>query len=36
VIDRDELRALLGKPPVQPGDELRPEVGHVPDQQAAD
>ncbi len=36
VIDRDELRALLGKPPVEAGDQQRPEVGHVPDQQAAD
>ena len=36
VIDRDELRALMGKPPSEPGDQQRPEVGHVPDQQAAD
>ena len=36
VIDRDELRALMGKPPVQSGDPQRPEVGHVPSQEAAD
>ena len=36
VIDRDELRALMGKPPVQSGEPQRPEVGHVPDQEAAD
>ena len=34
VMDRAELRELLGLPPEKPGDEQRPEVGHVPDQAA--
>ena len=36
VVDRDELRALLGKPAAEPQKDQRPEVGHVSDQQAAD
>jgi len=36
VMDREELRQILGKAPVQPGDQQRPEVGHVPSSQAAD
>jgi cell division protease FtsH len=31
VMDRAELRELLGLPPEQPGDYARPEIGHVPD-----
>jgi cell division protease FtsH len=31
VMDRAELRELMGLPPEQPGDSTRPEVGHVPD-----
>ncbi|MFW6202410.1 MAG: ATP-dependent zinc metalloprotease FtsH, partial [Gemmatimonadota bacterium] len=34
VVSREELRALLGDPPRQRGDEDRPDVGHAP--QAAD
>jgi cell division protease FtsH len=34
VMDRDELRTILGRAASQPGDAERPEVGHVP--QAAD
>jgi cell division protease FtsH len=34
VVDREELRALMGKPPVEPGDEDRPEIGHVPEEAA--
>jgi cell division protease FtsH len=33
VMDRDELRELLGLPPEKQG-EKKPEVGHVPDQAA--
>ena len=33
VMDREELRELLGLPPEKPG-ETKPEVGHVPDQAA--
>ena len=36
VVDRAELRELMGKPPEQPGDDKRPEVGHVPPSNAAD
>ncbi len=36
VVERAELRELLGKPPEEPGDAHRPEVGHVPGDQAAD
>jgi ATP-dependent Zn protease len=31
VMDRAELRELLGLAPEQPGDSSRPEIGHVPD-----
>jgi cell division protease FtsH len=34
VVDRDELRELLGKPSVQDGNEERPDIGHVPTQAA--
>jgi cell division protease FtsH len=34
VMDRAELREILGKAPHQKGDEQRPEVGHVPSQAA--
>ncbi len=34
VVDRDELRALLGSPRPAPGDAKRPEVGHVSDSAA--
>jgi cell division protease FtsH len=34
VMDREELRSILGKAAYQPGDEQRPEVGHVPSQAA--
>src|SRR5690606_36087571 len=34
VVDRTELRQLMGKPPHEPGDEDRPEIGHVPEQAA--
>jgi cell division protease FtsH len=34
VMDREELRQVLGKAPHQEGDEHRPEVGHVPSQAA--
>ncbi|MGH7468804.1 MAG: ATP-dependent zinc metalloprotease FtsH [Longimicrobiales bacterium] len=34
VMDREELRSILGKAPHQPGDEQRPEIGHVPSQAA--
>src|SRR5262249_31437339 len=34
VMDRAELREILGKAPHQEGDEQRPEVGHVPSQAA--
>jgi len=30
VVDRAELRRLLGKPAEEPGDGQRPEIGHVP------
>ncbi|MGH7475144.1 MAG: ATP-dependent zinc metalloprotease FtsH [Longimicrobiales bacterium] len=30
VVDREELRVLMGKPPQPQRDERRPEVGHVP------
>jgi len=30
VVDREELRALLGQPREQPGEDARPNVGHVP------
>jgi hypothetical protein len=33
VMDREELRELLGLPPEKPG-EMKPEVGHIPDQAA--
>ncbi|MBI4409027.1 MAG: ATP-dependent metallopeptidase FtsH/Yme1/Tma family protein [Gemmatimonadetes bacterium] len=36
VVDRSELRELLGKPAHEPGEEERPEIGHVPPSQAAD
>jgi cell division protease FtsH len=36
VMDREELREILGKAAHQPGDGQRPEVGHVPPSQAAD
>lgn len=31
VMERTELRELMGLPPEQPGDAARPEIGHVPD-----
>ncbi len=31
VVDRAELREMMGGPPVEPGDGERPEVGHVPE-----
>lgn len=34
VVDREELRELLGKPAVQDGDDERPDIGHVPTQAA--
>jgi len=34
VVDRSELRRLLGEPPEERGGEDRPEVGHVPPQAA--
>jgi cell division protease FtsH len=34
VIDRDELREILGKAAHQEGDDTRPEVGHIPSQAA--
>ncbi|HEX7051872.1 MAG TPA: cell division protein FtsH, partial [Longimicrobiales bacterium] len=34
VVDRAELRELMGRPPQEPGDESRPEIGHAPDQAA--
>jgi cell division protease FtsH len=34
VMDRDELREILGKEPRQEGDDKRPEVGHIPSQAA--
>ncbi|MEX2282287.1 MAG: ATP-dependent zinc metalloprotease FtsH [Gemmatimonadota bacterium] len=34
VMDREELRTILGKASHQPGDHERPEVGHVPSQAA--
>ena len=34
VVDREELRELMGKPPHEPGEEDRPEIGHAPDQAA--
>ncbi len=34
VMDRAELRQVMGKAPHQDGDEQRPEVGHVPSQAA--
>jgi cell division protease FtsH len=30
VMDRDELRQIMGAPPAEPGDAQRPEIGHVP------
>ncbi|MBX6365926.1 MAG: AAA family ATPase, partial [Gemmatimonadetes bacterium] len=36
VVDRSELRRLLGRPETEPEDGNRPEIGHVPDNQAAD
>ncbi|HEX6938240.1 MAG TPA: ATP-dependent zinc metalloprotease FtsH [Longimicrobiales bacterium] len=32
VVDREELRRLMGKPPYEAGEESRPDIGHVPDQ----
>ncbi|HUP88307.1 MAG TPA: ATP-dependent zinc metalloprotease FtsH, partial [Longimicrobiales bacterium] len=34
VMDRAELRQLMGLPAEEPGDGTRPEIGHVPDQAA--
>jgi cell division protease FtsH len=34
VMDREELRGILGKAAHQPGDDRRPEVGHIADQAA--
>ena len=34
VMDREELRQILGKAPHQEGDKDRPEIGHVPSQAA--
>ncbi len=34
VVDREELRALFGRPPEEPGDQARPEIGHVPSEAA--
>lgn len=34
VVDRAELRELMGKPATQPGDESRPEIGHIPEEAA--
>ncbi len=34
VVDREELRALMGRPAHEPGDEDRPEIGHAQDQAA--
>jgi len=31
VVDRDELRTLMGRPAVEEGDEKMPELGHIPD-----
>jgi cell division protease FtsH len=30
VVDREELRELIGLPPEQPSDQSRPEIGHAP------
>jgi len=34
IVEREELRRLMGKPEHEPGDDVRPDIGHVPDQAA--
>ncbi len=34
IVDREELRRLMGAPEHEPGDDVRPDIGHVPDQAA--
>ncbi|HEX7118835.1 MAG TPA: ATP-dependent zinc metalloprotease FtsH, partial [Longimicrobiales bacterium] len=34
IVDREELRRLMGKPPREADEETRPEIGHAPDQAA--
>ncbi len=34
IVDREELRRLMGEPEHKPGDDVRPDIGHIPDQAA--